>query len=171
MTTTGLPGHPSDANAEASGDDDESEKERLNRNFNELLQELRVSQTGVQILTGFLLTVPFTSQFSKLDGFQRDGYLVTLCGAVLATALIIAPAAFHRTLFRKGEKAWVVAAADRSARAGLFALACTISGVVWLTFDVVLNRPAGLAAGAVSLTIFVLLWGVFPLTKRAQDHR
>jgi hypothetical protein len=166
MTTTRPPGNPSGADADA---DDESEKERLTRNFNELLQELRVSQTGVQILTGFLLTVPFTSKFGNLDAFQRDGYLVTLSGAVLATALIIAPAAFHRTLFRRGEKAWVVAAADRSARAGLFALACTVSGVVWLVFDVVKDRPTGLVAGAVALAVFVLLWGVFPMTKRAED--
>jgi inner membrane protein involved in colicin E2 resistance len=165
MTTTRPAGNASDADAP----DGESEKERLTRNFNELLQELRVSQTGVQILTGFLLTVPFTKKFGSLDSFQRDGYLVTLCGAVLATALIIAPAAFHRTLFRRGEKAWVVAAADRSARAGLFALACTVSGVVWLVFDVVKDRPAGLVAGSVALVLFVLLWGVFPLTKRAED--
>lgn len=164
MTTTGLPGNPSDADS----DDGESEKERLTRNFNELLQELRVSQTGVQILTGFLLTVPFTQKFGSLDAFQRDGYLVTLCGAVVATALIIAPVAFHRTLFRQNEKAWVVAAADRSARAGLFALACTVSGVVWLVFDVALNRPTGLVAGAIALVGFVLLWGVFPMVKRAE---
>ena len=106
MTTTRPAGNACDADAP----DGESEKERLTRNFNELLQELRVSQTGVQILTGFLLTMPFTNKFGTLDPFQRDGYLVTLCGAVLATALIIAPAAFHRTLFRRGEKAWVVAA-------------------------------------------------------------
>ena len=165
MTTTRLPGNPDAAEAK----DGETEKERLTRNFNELLQELRVTQTGVQILTGFLLTVPFTKKFGSLDAFQRDGYLVTLCGAVLATALIIAPAAFHRTLFRKGEKAWVVAAADRSARAGLFALACTVSGVVWLVFDVVKDRPSGLIAGGIALVVFVLLWGVFPLTKRAED--
>jgi len=165
MTTTG---RADNSRAEAENDG-ESEKERLTRNFNELLQELRVSQTGVQILTGFLLTVPFTNKFSSLDGFQRGGYLVTLSGAVLATALIIAPAAFHRTLFRRGEKAWVVAAADRSARAGLFALACTVSGVVWLVFDVVKDRPTGLVAGAVALAVFVLLWGVFPMTKRAED--
>jgi len=168
--TTRLPGSPSDADSPSgSADQGESEEERLTRNYNELLQELRVSQTGVQILTGFLLTVPFTQKFGSLDPFQRDGYLVTLCGAVLATALIIAPAAFHRTLFRKGEKAWVVAAADRSARAGLFALACTVSGVVWLVFDVVLDRPVGLAAGGIALTVFLLLWGVFPLTRRAED--
>ena len=165
MTTT----ERGDNSSASQDDDEESEKERLTRNFNELLQELRVSQTGVQILTGFLLTVPFTNKFGNLDGFQRDGYLVTLCGAVVATALIIAPAAFHRTLFRKGQKAWVVATADRSARAGLFALAFTVSGVVWLVFDVVKDRPTGLIAGGVALMVFIALWVVFPMTKRVED--
>ena len=155
----------------ASGDqgDHETQKERLTRNFNELLQELRVTQTGVQILTGFLLTVPFTQRFPQLDNIQRDGYLAILVGAVLATGFIIAPVAIHRTLFRQGQKEWVVNTANWSARAGLLFLALTTAGVVWLVFDVVIGRGAAITAGIVALVFFTLLWAVLPLAKRADD--
>jgi hypothetical protein len=123
----------------------------------------------VQILTGFLLTLPFTQKFGTLDDLQRDSYLAVLAGAVLATGLIIAPVAFHRTLFRQGEKEWLVNAANWAARAGLAALALTMSGVVFLVFDVVTSRTAGIVAGSVALLFFTLLWGAFPLTKRAED--
>ncbi len=142
---------------------EESESERLTRNLNELLQELRVTQTGVQILTGFLLTLPFTNRFASLDEVQRLAYLCVLTGSVVATGLIVAPVAFHRILFRHGERPWLVTAANRAARAGLLSLALTTSGMVWLVFDLVLNRVAASVAGAVSLAFFALLWLVVPL--------
>jgi hypothetical protein len=146
--------------------DSESYQERLNRNFNELLQELRVTQTGVQILTGFLLTLPFTQRFKDLDWLQRDVYLGVLCGSVIATGLIIAPAAFHRALFRQGEREWLVSAANRAAAAGLFALAVTTSGVVWLVFDLVTVRTLAMVASAVALVYFATLWAALPLVRR-----
>lgn len=149
-----------------SEDNGESERERLTRNFNELLQELRVTQTGVQILTGFLLTLPFSQRFTTLDDVQRYVYLAILAGSVVATGLIIAPVAFHRTLFRQGERRWIVQAANRAARAGLLSLALTTSGVVWLVFDLVTTRTSAHLAGAVSLLFFVLLWGAYPLARR-----
>src|ERR1043165_10232106 len=79
----------------------ETEKQRWDRNFGDLLQELRVAQTGVQILFAFLLTLPFSSGFPKTTAFQRDIYLVALLAAAAATAMIIAPVAFHRALFRQ----------------------------------------------------------------------
>jgi Family of unknown function (DUF6328) len=145
------------------GDENESEAERLTRNLNELLQELRVTQTGVQILTGFLLTLPFTNRFGTLDGIQRSAYLAILCGSVVATGLIIAPVAFHRMLFRHGQRPWLVQAANRAARAGLLSLALTTSGVVWLVFDLVTNRAAASVAGTLSLLFFGTLWAVVPL--------
>jgi hypothetical protein len=123
----------------------------------------------VQILTGFLLTLPFTQRFTELDTVQRDAYLAVLVGAVIATGLIIAPVAFHRTLFRQGEKEWLVHAANWSARAGLAALALTMSGVVFLVFDVVTNRTLSIVAGSMALAFFTLLWGAFPLAKRSRD--
>lgn len=155
--------------AETSGEQHESESQRLTRNLNELLQELRVTQTGVQILTGFLLTLPFSQRFEALDDVQRTSYLVILCGSVVATGLIIAPVAFHRVLFRHGERPWLVKAANRAALAGLLSLALTTSGVVWLVFDLVTNRTLALVAGVVSLVFFGVLWAGVP--SRAPRSR
>ena len=84
-------------------DEDESPQEQLTRNWNELLQELRVAQTGVQILTGFLLTVPFTDRFNDLTTGRSTIYLTVLVGSVVTTCMIVAPASFHRVLFRQRE--------------------------------------------------------------------
>jgi hypothetical protein len=153
------------------GDAEETEQERLTRNFNELLQELRVSQTGVQILTGFLLTLPFTDRFGDLDSVQKGAYLAVLVGSVVATGLIVAPVAFHRVLFRQGERPWLVTNANRAARAGLLALALTTSGVIWLVFDVVTDRTFASVAGLVALVFFATLWAVLPLLHRSDNAR
>lgn len=145
----------------------EAPENRLTRNLNELLQELRVMQTGVQILTGFLLTVPFTTRFGELEAAQEYVYLAVLSTSVVATALIVAPVAFHRALFRRGERPWIVGAANRAARHGLVALAVTMVGVVWLVFDLVVGRPASHVAGGLSATLFAVLWALFP----AVAHR
>ena len=145
---------------------DEDEHERLNRNFNELLQELRVTQTGVQILTGFLLTLPFTNRFNTLDALQKGVYLGVLVGSVIATGLIIAPVAFHRMLFRQGRRPWLVRNANRAARGGLLALAVTTSGVVWLVFDLVTNRVVAHVALALAVMFFAGLWAGVPLANR-----
>jgi len=152
------------------GEEDESESERLTRNLNELLQELRVTQTGVQILTGFLLTLPFSRRFPELDAVQKDVYLAILCGSVLATGLIIAPAAFHRVLFRHGQRPWLVQAANRAARAGLAALALTTSGVVWLVFDLVIDRTTASMAACLSLLFFTTVWVVIPLRAPRSEE-
>jgi len=152
----------------ASGGSDEDKHEQLTRNLNELLQELRVMQTGVQILTGFLLTVPFTSRFPDLDALQKWVYLGVLSGSVIATGLIVAPVAFHRTLFRQGEREWIVEAANRAAQAGLAALAVTMAGVVWLVFDVVIGSPASHIAGGLSVALFATLWAILPITSRRR---
>ncbi len=148
---------------------DESESDKLDRNWNELLQELRVSQTGVQILTGFLLTVPFTVRFGALDDVQRIVYLVVLSSSVLATAFLVGPVAFHRILFRQGERPWLVHASHWCARAGLITLAATICGVVWLVFSVVAGTtPASIAAGLCA-AFCAGLWGALPWTARVTD--
>jgi len=151
-----------------SGGHNEDEHEQLTRNLNELLQELRVMQTGVQILTGFLLTVPFTSRFPDLDEIQKWVYLAVLSGSVIATGLIVAPVAFHRTLFRRGERRWIVEAANNAARHGLAALALTMAGVVWLVFDVVVGAPASHIAGGLSLGLFAVLWAFLPIIRRRR---
>ena len=147
----------------AESHDQETEQERLTRNLEELLQELRVTQTGVQILTGFLLTLPFSQRFADLDDLQKTAYLAILCGSVVATGLIIAPVAFHRVLFRHGQRRWLVSAANRAARAGLASLALTTSGGVWLVFDLVTDRTLATVAGCVSLVFCAALWVAVPL--------
>lgn len=141
--------------------------EVLDRNWNELLQELRVAQTGTQILTGFLLTLPFTSRFADLTARQEHLYLVVLLGSVVATGLNLAPVAYHRILFRQRRRRWLVAAANVASRAGLGMLALTSTGVVLLVFDLVVDRStATLAAGAVLLFLLALWVGV-PLAARS----
>ncbi|MVA77514.1 sodium:proton antiporter [Auraticoccus sp. F435] len=140
----------------------ETEDQRLDRNWNELLQELRVAQTGVQILLGFLLTVPFGPRFDDVTDAQRTVYLVVLCGSVLATSLLVAPAAFHRVLFRRGLRPWLVDRAHRTATAGLAVLALTLTGVVWLMFDVVLGHTPAHVAAAATLVLFTSLWVLWP---------
>jgi hypothetical protein len=145
--------------------DDLTEEERLDRNWNELLQELRVAQTGVQILTGFLVTVPFSSRFEELDRLQLTTYLVVLSGAVATTACVIAPVAFHRLLFRQHRRDWLVEAANVTARVGLVLLALTVSGVLFLVFEIVAGLVAGVASLAVALVFFATLWVAIPLRK------
>ncbi|MFC8943662.1 DUF6328 family protein, partial [Streptomyces griseoincarnatus] len=103
----------------------ESPAERADRNWNELLQELRVMQTGVQILTGFLLTLPFQSGFADLDDYQRTLYLILVVTAVIATAVIVAPVSVHRALFRKQMKSNIVTLGDILTRIALGAVSYT----------------------------------------------
>jgi hypothetical protein len=140
----------------------EDHDERVTRNWNELLQELRVAQTGIQLLTGFLVTIPFTNGFGDLDSFQRATYPVVLSGAVLTTALCLSPVAYHRVLFRRHRREWLVEAANLTARAGLLMVAVTTGGVLFFIFDVVAGRTWALTAAAVVLLLFSLLWFAVP---------
>jgi hypothetical protein len=139
----------------------------INRNWTELIQELRSTQTGVQVLTGFLLTVPFSDRFATLDDVQRTAYLLVLSGAVTATAAILSPIAYHRILFRRGRRPWLVATANRVARAGLVLVALTTCGVVFLTFDLAIGRTGGIVASIVAVLGYLLLWVAIPLRARS----
>jgi len=140
--------------------------QQITRNLNELLQELRVMQTGVQILTGFLLTVPFTERFTTLSEFQQRVYLGILVAAVLTTLVIVAPVCYHRLLFRQGQREWIVRAAHRCALAGLTGLALVSTAVVLLVFDVVLGDVAALTAAAAVALAFIVMWAVVPFSGR-----
>lgn len=135
---------------------------RLSRNLNELLQELRVVQPGVQILSAFLLTVPFSARFGELTAHQRTTFLIVLSGSLLTTVLMMAPVAFHRTLFRQQRRHWIVEAANNCTRAGLAALGVTMVGALYLVFDVVADRTAAVIALVVGLVIVVGLWWAVP---------
>ncbi len=150
----------------------ETVSQRMDRNWNELLQELRVMQTGVQILTGFLLTVPFQQRFTELDAYQRDVYLVLVVLAVAATGFIVAPVSLHRFLFRQHLKRELVESADKLSQAGLTMLALVLAGSALLLFDIVVGRTAGVLAGAVVLVGLGLVWLVIParLSRRAPHE-
>lgn len=161
---------PEDRDADPPDGRHETATERMDRNWNELLQELRVAQTGVQILTGFLLTVPFQQRFLDLDDYQKAVYLVLVVLALTATAFIVAPVSLHRILFRQHLKRELVDSADRMAQTGLAALAFVLSGSALLLFDVVVGRAAGLVAGGVTLAGLAVVWVALPwrLSHRAQ---
>jgi hypothetical protein len=140
----------------------ETDAEQADRNFNELLQELRVSQMGVQILFAFLLTLAFQGSFSDVTPGQLVVYVVTLLLCAGSTALLIAPVALHRRLFRQGKKRQVVEVAARFAQGGLFLLFLAICGAILFILDFILSR--GLAVGlSVGVTVvFFVLWYVVP---------
>ncbi|GAB3401565.1 hypothetical protein GCM10027515_10330 [Schumannella luteola] len=161
-------GHPEDAVADGRP---ETENQRFDRNWGELLQELRVTQTGTQILTGFLLTLAFQPRFAELDDYQRTLYLVLVAVAVLATILALAPVGLHRALFRHQVKGRIVRVTDQLLRVTLVAVALVLTGTASLMADVVLGRAAGLVAGAVALVIIALLWLALPLSARRAARR
>ena len=159
----------SDAQIHQDRDGEETAKERATRKWNEMLQELRVAQTGVQVLTGFLLTLPFTQRFGELSETDEVAYLVTICCAIGAAACLIAPVAFHRVLFGRSEKQWLITAANHVSRGGLTLMALTMTGSVWLVFDVLLGLGPALVASGTTLLVVAGLWVVIPAVAEARD--
>lgn len=160
--------HPEDDQQWDRSQRGETEIERLDRNWNSLLQELRVVQTGVQLLTGFLLTLPFQQRFDVLSGPMRIVYLVTVGCSVGATVLLIAPVAIHRLLFRRHRLQALVSAAHRCAYAGLALLGTALTGVTVIVFVAVAGATVGFIAGACALALFALFWWALPLTLRTH---
>jgi len=149
----------------------ETATERLDRNWDELLQELRVAQTGVQILAGFLLTLPFQPRFGQLEATNRFVYLVAFSLAIAATAFIVAPVSAHRLLFRQQAKDPLVRMGHWCALAGLTCLALSVCAVTFLIFDVVSGDAAAITAAVVMLVLFAVNWAVLPLVGRRQARR
>lgn len=150
---------------------DETESERNDRNWTEILQELRVIQTGTQILTGFLLTLAFQQRFTALDAYQVDTYLALVIVAALATALALSPVALHRALFRRRAKGAIVKIANVMLKATLTAVGLTLTGTAMLIFDVVVSREAGVIAGVVALVVVILAWLAMPTVVRRNYPR
>ena len=162
------PAHADDLDADRDDGRAETLNERMDRNWNELLQELRVTQTGTQILTGFLLSVAFQQKFDDLSPFQHRVYLVLVLAAVLTTALGLAPVNLHRGLFRRHAKATLVQTAHVILRATLAGVALVLTGTVLLIFDVVVGRTAAwVAAGCVAVVLALI--GALPRILRAVD--
>lgn len=147
----------------------ESKAERLDRNWQELVQELRVAQTGIQVLAGFLLTLPFSQRFGDLGSTHRTVYLVAFSLAVLTVGLMTAPVAIHRFLFQQHAKDTIVFAGDTLAKLGLASLGSTLVTVVLLIFMVVVGDTAGIIAASVVAVFFVLAWAVLPLALLERE--
>ncbi len=141
----------------------ETELQRLDRNFVELLQELRVAQTGPQILFAFLLTLSFTQRFTHTTTFQRTLYFVTLALSAAAASLLIAPVSMHRLLFRRHAKRRLVDVSNRLAIGGLLALCLAIIGVMWFIADVLYGPWPGVATAVVSAVWFGFFWYAIPI--------
>jgi hypothetical protein len=137
--------------------------ETINRNWTELIQEMRSTQTGMQVLSAFLLTLPYSDRFDSLDVVQRTAYLCVLVGAICGTAVVMSPIAHHRILFRRGRRPWLVATANRVARTALVLVAFVTCGVIFLTFDLTVGRTAAAVASATGLVGYLVLWVGIPL--------
>jgi uncharacterized protein DUF6328 len=145
---------------------DETPAERDDRNLIELLQELRVAGLGVQVLFGFLLSLPFTNQFKQLDGADRNLYLACLILAAVATALLLGPVAYHRLVFRQGMKEKLVKTANVMAILGLITVGLSISASVLLVTGFVAGYTTGGVIAGLVLVMFALLWFALPLARR-----
>jgi uncharacterized membrane protein YqjE len=141
----------------------ETEAERSDRNWIELIQELRVAQTGIQVLAGFLLTLPFTNRFGDLDDRHRYVFLLAFSLAVITVGLMTAPVSLHRFLFAQHKKETLVRVGALFAKTGVAAMGLTLVTVVVLIFGVVVNDTAGLIAGAAVFVFYALAWVVLPV--------
>jgi hypothetical protein len=161
---------PGREGAEPDAGRGETPLQRSDRNWDELLSELRVTQTGVAILFSLLLTVPFSARFEDVDGFGRRVYLTALLLAASSAVVLIAPVAYHRVLFQQRQKPHVVRVANRLALAGLALLALAITAVLLLVSDLLMPRPAAVGlAGAFGL-LTLALWFVPALLRRRSRH-
>ena len=168
------PDAPREADADPADGRDETFDERMDRNWNEMLQELRVTQTGTQIITGFLLAIAFQNRFTELDRFQERVYLGLVLVAVLTTAIGLAPVNLHRVLFRKHAKEVVVQIAHVLLRITLVGVGIILIGAVLLIFDVVVDRTRAViaaAAIAVVLAAIAVLPHILRDTRAKTDHQ
>jgi hypothetical protein len=158
-----------DASKREDNGREESEQERLDRNLEQLLGELRVALPGVQVLFAFLLVVPFNQRFADITSFQRTVYFVTLLCATAACACLIAPTAHHRIEFRAQDKERIVMGGNRLALVGLALLAIAMTGAITLVTDFLYSSTTtAIAAGGVALLFFVL-WAVIPVRRLLES--
>jgi hypothetical protein len=160
--------HGSEARSSGPARPGETDEERADRNFVDILQELRVTQTGVQILFGFLLTMPLQARFDRLDAYEKSLLVIAVLLLAVAAAFIIAPVAWHRALFRHRLKPQIVDVASVFAKCGLTALGLGVVASMLLMLDLVLPRWAALALGAALAVFLLALWAVSPVLRRRE---
>ena len=154
---------------EAERDRDESPPERLDRNTVELLNELRIAGTGIQVLFAFLLILPFNRGWTRTDPFQRTVYFITLLVVALAAFLLMAPPIHHRLLFRHGEKPFLIRTGNYMAIAGMICLGIGFVGILVLIADYVVGGAAPVIVGVLAAAIIVVLWFMVPLVRRDAE--
>lgn len=150
---------------------DESPNERYDRNWNELLQEFRVLQTGTQILAGFLLTLPFQQRFTELEPLDYTLYLTLVILAAVITLLALTPVTLHRLLFRQGAKEQLVHASSIILICCLAAASLLFVGIVLFIFDFVVSAEAGLWAGGTVFVLATIIWTLFPPLLRSARRK
>lgn len=159
-----MPTQPDDAtDHDRHGGRDETEEERLDRKFDDVLQELRVTQTGAQLIAGILVTLPFQDRFSGLDDFQKSLYLVLLASALLTTTAVMTPVAVHRRISGLGHKDRVLAVADAALTCVMVTISVLLVGIAILVSDLVVDRVVACTAGAL---LGVLLVGALVALPR-----
>jgi hypothetical protein len=159
---------PQDSQRHARSDEDEGE--RLDRELIELLNELRVVMPGVQVLFGFLLTVPFQQRFATIDDFQRIVYFVTLLLVAASSAFLMGPSAFHRLTFREGQKPYLVELGTRQTIVGMALLALAMNGVLLLLTDLLFHTTTVAIVVAAMVGLFGWLWFGLALRRRASGR-
>lgn len=148
----------------------ETEKERLDRNFQDLLAGLRVALPGVQVLFAFLLILPFQVGFADVTEFQKSTYFTTLMLTALASVLLIAPSARHRMRFRQNDKRWIVMSGNQLSFAGLVCLGLAVVGVILLVTDYLFSLELAVACSAGVLALLTWTWFASPLIRARSEE-
>ncbi len=146
--------------------DEETEKERIEREYCELLDEIRIALPGGEVMLGFLLTAPFSDRFSNLTEAQKIVYLVSLLCVAAATALLLAPSAYHRIRFRTGDKPWITRRGNLLVIAAMVVMVPGISGTMFVVTDVIFARLAAALVSGGTAMFLVGLWFAVPLLRR-----
>ncbi len=154
---------------EAESERDESPSQRLDRNTVELLNELRIAGTGIQVMFAFLLIVPFNTGWKQVDGFERTVYFITLLVVALSAFLLMAPPIHHRLLFRHGEKPFLIRVGNYMAIGGMVCLGLGFIGILVLVSDVVVGGAAPAVVGVLAAAVIAGLWFVLPLLRREEE--
>lgn len=150
-------------------DKPESQKERIDRELGELLQELRVALPGVQVLFAFLLTVPFSQRFPSLTDLQRGVFFATFLATTVSSMLLIGPTAYHRIRWRRYDKERMLMTSNRMSIAGLAFLAVAIAGAVFLISDLLFGVPAAGLVGGLATGLVAWLWFGLPLSRGPSE--
>ena len=145
---------------------DESEENPVNASFMAILEGLRVTLPGVQVLFAFLLTLPFTGKFNSLDSGQLIAYQIAFYAIAMAAVLMISPTALHRLRFRQGDKEYILQASNRMILLGLAALAVGMVATVWLVSELLFEQGTANAIAVVALIVVIGMWFVLPLSRR-----